>query len=172
MGRWVTKLRGLLGLGLIGGAVGGLFGGLWWLGTDVLGMGEIAFGSLGWTVGLWGGFGAFATTGVGVLLATVGAKRTLEELSPAWAGLAGGAMGGVAPFGLAFALTGDLMAPWIFIIAGTSALVGGLLSGGLVLTAKRAQSAELQGTLVSCNSDSLKNRGCRCAAQARRDDEE
>ena len=56
------KLRGLLGLGVLGGAAGAVVGGLWWVGATLLGIGEIAFGSLGWTLALWSGFGASATT--------------------------------------------------------------------------------------------------------------
>ena len=63
MRRWLAKLRGLLGLGLACGVSGAMLGAIWWVGASVVGVGEIAFGSLPWTVGLWSAFGAFAAAG-------------------------------------------------------------------------------------------------------------
>ena len=146
MGGWLKRLRGVMGLGLVGGAAGAVFGGLWWFGSSVLGLGSIVFGTLGWTAALWGGFGAFATTGVGVLLATDGAKSTLEDLSPWRVAAFGAVMGLLAPPVLVFVVTGSFWAPGVGLVGGMSGVFGALLGSGLVLTAKRAQAAELSAT--------------------------
>lgn len=146
MERWVGKLRGLFGLSAVGAAAGGLFGALWEIGSTWLGLGGLSFGSLGWSAALWAGFGAFAAGGVGVFLAAVGSKRTLEELSVWRAGIGGAVLGSVAPLAMVFAVTGGFWAPSIGYVAGLSGLFGGLLGGGLVLTAKRAHAAELRSS--------------------------
>ena len=144
MRRWLGKLRGLLGLGVLGGAAGAVVGGLWWVGATLLGIGEIAFGSLGWTLALWSGFCASATTAVGALLATFGSKSTLEDLSP-WPAVACGAVIGLlAPGAVAFLLTGTVWVTGVGLLGGVSGLLGGVLGGGFVIMAKRARTAELR----------------------------
>ena len=152
VGRWMAKLRGLLGMGVAGGVAGAILGVLWWAGASIVGGGAIAFGSLPWTVGLWAGFGSFAALGVGVGLATIGSRWTLQELSPAGSAAVGALVGGLAPFLVVFAATGGFWVPSIGLIAGASGALGGLLGSGLVVAAQRAETRELaegeEATLV------------------------
>ena len=138
MASWLKRLRGILGLGAFGGAAGALFGGLWWLGSSVLGLGGIVFGPLGWTVALWGGFGAFAASGAGLLLTALGSRQTLEQLSPLRVGAFGLVMGFLAPPAYVFLMTGVFWGPTLSIVATISGVLGGALGSGLVLAAKRA----------------------------------
>ncbi len=141
MGRWLKRLRGVLGLGVLGGAAGALFGALWWFGSSVLGLGGIVFGPLGWTAALWGGFGAFAASGAGLLLTALGSRQTLEELSPWRVGAFGTLMGFLAPPAYVFLMTGGYFwDPTVGLVAAISGVLGGALGSGLVLTAKRAPS--------------------------------
>ena len=102
MKKWVRRLRGLLGLSAIGGAIGALFGmariGL----LALLGIEGLTAGVLFGTAAFYGAFAAVAAGGVGVLLATAGSRLTLQELSPWKAALCGAALGAAAP--LLFAL--------------------------------------------------------------------
>ena len=143
MGRWLKRLRGILGLGVVGGAVGALFGGLWWFGSSVLGIGSIVFGTLGWTAARWGGFGAFAASGAGLLLTALGSRQTLEELSPWRVGAFGALMGFLAPPAFVFLMTGSFWGPTVGLVAAISGVFGGALGSGLVLTAQHAPSEEL-----------------------------
>ncbi len=138
MASWMERLRGILGLGAFGGAAGALFGGLWWFGSSVLGLGGIVFGPLGWTVALWGGFGAFAASGAGLLLTALGSRQTLDQLSPLRLGAFGLVMGFLAPPAYMFLMTGVFWGPTLSIVATISGVVGGALGSGLVLAAKRA----------------------------------
>lgn len=144
IGRWAAKLRGLLGLGMAGGVAGAILGVVWWVGASLVGAGSIAFGSLPWTIALWTGFGSFAALGVGVGLATIGSRRTLEELSPVGAAALGAAVGSLAPFLVVFAATGGFWVPSLGLIAGASGVLGGVLGSGLVVTAQRAAARELE----------------------------
>lgn len=76
MRRWLKRLRGILGLGVMGGVVGALVGALWWLGASLLGS-VFTLGTIGTAAALWGGFGAFAAGGAGLLLTAVGSKQSL-----------------------------------------------------------------------------------------------
>ena len=149
MGRWLKRLRGVLGLGVVGGAVGALFGGLVWFVTSVLGLGSIAFDPLGLAAAVWGVFGAFAASGAGLLLTALGSRQTLEELSPWRVGAFGAVMGFLAPPIFVFLNTGSFWGPGagpfavIATIATISGVLGGALGSGLVLTAQRAPSEEL-----------------------------
>ncbi len=140
MGGWLKRLRGVLGLGVVGGAAGALFGGLWWFGSSVLGLGGIDFGTLGGTAALWGGFGAFAASGAGVLLTARGSRQTLEELSPWRVGAFGVVTGFLAPPAYIFLMTGGggFWNPTVGLVVTISGVLGGALGSGLVLTAKRA----------------------------------
>ena len=145
IGKWAAKLRGLFGLGVAGGVAGAALGVLWWAGSAIVGAGAIGFGSLPWTVGLWAGLGSFAALGVGVGLATIGSRRTLEELSPMAAAAVGALVGGAAPFLLVLAVTGGFWIPSIGLIAGASGVLGGLVGSGLVV----AEDAPLWGSAAN-----------------------
>jgi len=138
MASWRKRLRGILGLGVLGAAAGGLFGGLWWFGTAVLGLGGVVFGPLGWTAALWASFGAFAAGGAGLLLTALGSRQTLEQLSPWRLGAFGAVMGFLAPPAYMFLMTGVFWGPTLSLVATISGLLGGALGSGLVLAAKRA----------------------------------
>ncbi|HEX9885360.1 MAG TPA: DUF4143 domain-containing protein [Longimicrobiales bacterium] len=141
MGRWTTKLRGLLGVGVTGGVLGAVFGACWWVAESVLGFDWIPFGSLGWSTGLWAGFGAFATTGAGLLLATLKSPGSLRELSARRMAAFGALMGLAAPPAL-IVLVGASWSIEVAVVAGISAALGGLVGGGLVVAAKRSEGAE------------------------------
>ena len=138
MASWLKRLRGIVGLGAFGGAAGALFGGLWWFGSSVLGLGGVVFGPLGWTAALWGGFGALAASGAGLLLTSLGSRQTLEQLSPLRVGAFGLVMGFLAPPAYMFLMTGVFWGPTLSIVATISGVLGGALGSGLVLAAKRA----------------------------------
>ena len=149
MGRWLKRLRGVLGLGVVGGAVGALFGGLMWFGSSVLGLGSIVFEPLGLSAAVWGVFGAFAASGAGLLLTTLGSRQTLEELSHWRVGAFGAVMGFLAPPIFVFLNTGSFWGPGagpfavVATITAISTLLGAGIGSGLVLTAQRAPSQEL-----------------------------
>ena len=143
MGRILRKIRGLFGLTVGGGVVGGVLGGLYAVATTFLGFLPIGFGSIAWTVGLWSFFGAVGAAGAGLLLATVDARRTLSDLSPARAALGGVVLGALAPFGVVFAATGGFYAFGVYQIAAMSGLLGAGLGAGFVSMAKSAEAREL-----------------------------
>ena len=142
MGRWPRKLRGLAGLTAVGGLIGAVSGGLTgliqlWLG--VLGTGPPLL--VAGLAAVWGGYGASVAACVGVLLAVMGPKKSLTELSAWLTGLCGAVIGAAAPLGLAYAFSFPLS-----IMGGAVvqfALLGGALGAGLVIAAKRAESRAL-----------------------------
>ena len=148
MGAWLKRLRGVLGLGVVGGAVGALFGGLFWFVSLFLGWG-IDYWTLGLAAAVWGGFGAFAASGAGLLLTALGSRQILEELSHWRVGAFGAVMGFLAPPILVFLNTGSFWGPGvgpvglIATIATISGVLGAGLGSGLVLTAQRAPYEEL-----------------------------
>jgi len=142
MGAWFRKLKGLLGLGSIGGILGAVFGGLWWLIEGMVGVPGFFAGTLGWTIGIWSGFGAVATSGAGLLLATLGRVPALERLSPTRMFGYGALAGALAPTAL-LVIVGM---PWSLafaVLAGVSGLFGGLAASGLVIVAKQAPDTPL-----------------------------
>lgn len=132
------RLKSIVGLGVLGGGVGAVFGSLWWLGTSILGLGGVVFGHLGWTALLWAGFGAFAAGGAGVLLTVLGSRLTLEQLSPWRLAAFGAVMGFVAPPAYMFMMTGVFWGPVLSMVATISGALGAALGAGLVVAAKRA----------------------------------
>ena len=142
MSEWLRKLRGLLGFGLSGAVAGGVVGGLWWACHAVLGLDEVAFGSLGWAVGLWSGFGAFGMIGAGALLATAGLPSSRRTLSPRRLA-AFGVLMGLLPPPVLIVLTGGSWSLGVAVVAGLNGLLGGLVGGGLVVIAERSHDAEL-----------------------------
>ncbi len=140
---FLRRLRGLLGLSAVGGTVGGILGVVYAFVTSFLGLGSIAFGSVGWTAALWAGFGAAAAGGVGLVLATLESRRSLGELSAGRAALGGAVVGALAPLAVVFALTGGIYVSGVSFVAGLSGLLGAGLGAGFVSMAKRAEKAEL-----------------------------
>ena len=123
--------------------MGGVLGGLYALATSFLGFWPLAFGSLGWTVGLWSFFGAVGAGGAGLLLATLDARRSLSDVSAVRAALGGAVLGALAPFGVVFAATGGFYTFGVYQIAVMSGLLGAGLGAGFVSMAKWADVREL-----------------------------
>jgi hypothetical protein len=141
-GRWWKKLRGLNVLSVVGGLAGGLLGGVWFAVRVLLSGGAITPASLLTAAAIYAGFGALATAGVGVLLATAGTGKKLSELSVPNAGLFGAVLAAAVSV-LFLALFGAVPAA---ALAGTALRVGalgGVLGAGVVAVAKRAESNEL-----------------------------
>lgn len=143
----VEKVRGLAGLSTIG-AVAGFIGGVVLAGAQkLMGVGFPAWADvigLGEGGAIAGGACAF---GLGVVLATVESKKSLEEL-PLWRMAALGAgLGVVLPVGFLLVTSGTihfLGAPGIVLtVVGSGALLGGALSTSLVALAQRAHRTEL-----------------------------
>lgn len=146
MSGWVRKVKGVFGLSAIGGVLGGLFGAARFGVLALLGAGGWSWEILGQGVLAYGGFAAIATGGVGLLLATAGSRLSLEELSPLKAGLVGALLGGLAPVLFVLAtFSGGIATPAIASIALRFGLLGGILGGGLVAVAKRADPALPRG---------------------------
>ena len=101
--RVLTKARGVLGLGLIGAAVGLLGGAVVGLlsllietgfPTGIEHWGVLLRGALV-NAATWSGLGAFTGIGFGALMAVTDGKRSLEELSQWKMGLLGAVAGGL-----------------------------------------------------------------------------
>ena len=150
-----AKIRGLLGLGLVGGALG-LFGGaIWSFVSTLLTLGffvDAGFWSyvadrvLG-AASLWGIVGVFTGTGFGTLLVAMDSKRSLDEL-PLWRMAIFGAVAGAA-FMPAYVLVrfgvGPLLqAPLLMLPSmGVFGTLGAMFTSSLVVMAQRAHRAEL-----------------------------
>jgi hypothetical protein len=152
IGKLLRKLRGVLGLGLVGGAVGFFGGGVVHLVLQLLSVWvpgiSVPWGTALITAMRWGSFGAFAGAGFGGLLALTTARRTLQELSGWKVGVLGAAVG--ALFFPAFIIGGAGFERLLLFTlsdallnAGTFGLLGAGLSWSMVTLAKRADRAEL-----------------------------
>ena len=146
MSGWSSKLRGVLTLGGLGAVGGALVGAAWSVAQALIfpgAAGGIYVSSVLASAGLWGVLGGAATSGLAVILATLGSKKTLSELHAWQGGVAGALAGALAPLGLALVMAGGfhwfLMGP----VMGMSAGMGGALGAGLLFAAKRAEAAEL-----------------------------
>ena len=155
MKRLAAKVRGLVGLGLVGGAAGFLLGGVWGVVSSALRSG--IFLDLGYLRFLlemaWGnalGFaqiGAFTAAGFGVLIAVTDSRKSLADL-PLWRmGLFGALAGAVFPpllvvwrIGLTAYLETALSLLPVSIVIG---LLGGLATAGMVAAAKSTDRQEL-----------------------------
>jgi len=139
---WWKKLRGLNVLTAIGGLAGGLLGGAWFGVRVLLVGGALSPASVLTAAAIYGAFGALATAGVGVLLATVGAGRKLSDLSAAKAGLFGAVLAAAAPL-IFMAVSGAVPSAVLAGVALRFGALGGVLGGGVVAVAKRAEANEL-----------------------------
>ncbi len=140
----LRRVRGLLGLGFVGGCVGVLFGPLavllnrhplfggwmeWGLSTSIVG---------------WGLFGVLAGSGFGLLLTSTSTQRHLHQLNFWWAALLGGAVGLAVPMLFGPQLTWAF--PSLLSVVPRTALCGAfgmLLGSGLVAVAKESERQEL-----------------------------
>jgi hypothetical protein len=139
---WLRKARGILGTGLVWGAVGtvlGAVGGLIGFLVDPAPLGEWM---LGMTL-LFGGFGAVAGAGFAAALAAFEGRSTLGDLTPGRAAVWGGAAGFVIPLGLVAALSGGAL-PLLPAIASATAFGGAtaLLGAGTVHIARSRAEIE------------------------------
>jgi hypothetical protein len=155
MKRLAAKVRGLVGLGLLGGAAGFMLGGVWGVVSSALRSGIfLDVGYLRFLLDMaWGnalGFaqvGAFTTAGFGVLVAAIDSRRSLVDL-PLWRmGLFGALAGAVFPplivvwrIGLAAYLDAAVTLLPVSVAIG---LIGGLATASMVAVAKRADRLEL-----------------------------
>jgi len=150
-----AKIRGLLGLGLVGGVVGIFGGAIWSLVFTLLSLGffvDVGFWShvadrvLG-AATLWGIVGVFTGTGFGALLVAMDSKRSLDEL-PLWRMGLFGAVAGAAfmpvyvlvRFGVGPLLDAPLL---LLPYMGVFGTLGAMFTSSLVVMAQRAHRAEL-----------------------------
>lgn len=148
-----ARLRGLLGLGVLGGLLGFVGGLLWTLGVSLFGLGGFAGGwvavasQLTGAATLWGLLGAFTATAFGTLLMFSDSKRSLDQL-PLWRMAVLGALAGAAflpafvtiRFGVAFFMDA---AHTLLPTMGLLATFGAAFTTSLVVMAQRAHRAEL-----------------------------
>lgn len=150
-----TKLRGLLGLGLVGGVLGFAGGTLWSIGTSLVRLGVFIDRGFWWAVAsdalgtatLWGLLGAFTATAFGSCLALTDSKRSLDQL-PLWRMAALGAVAGAAflpafvgiRFGVTTLIDAAHTLPYSMALLGT---FGAAFTTSLVAIAQRAHRAEL-----------------------------
>ena len=137
MKNWMRKLRGIVGMGAIWGALGailGISGGLIGGFLDGGGMAEWVF-----TLGLgFGGFGVLMGSGFAATLTLLDGRKTLSELSIGRAAAWGGSAGFILPLALVASLSGGAL-PLLPALA-SAAVAGGvaaLLGAGTVLVARR-----------------------------------
>jgi hypothetical protein len=137
MSRWYHRLRGMLGLSLIGGAAGVVFGAGWSLIGSLWRFGIIfPEAALISSVG-WGVFGALAGAGFGVMLTTLAGRRSLDEL-PVWKAGAWGMLSGmIVPIAVMVVLNGAIPPVFAMLpILGFCGALGGIFGSGLVAVAK------------------------------------
>ena len=138
MKRWWKKLRGLLGLGAVGGLGGAVFGLAWGL-VELLGAPGLVHASLPVYMAIWGVLGATASAGFGALLSATAGGRRLEELNPWHARLLGGLVGAASPVLLQLLLVGALPGMTVTLLASAICGTVGLgAASGLLEIAQRA----------------------------------
>jgi len=142
MKTWLRKLNAALGLASIGGAVGLAVGGAWGLATGLLSGAAPLYEALVWG-GVWGFAGWVAGGGFGAFLGTLGAGRSLENIS--WARvMLWGAIGGAAfPVFFSFLLDGLELGRVDFLLTAICAGLGSALSTAFVSVARGAERREL-----------------------------
>lgn len=136
MKRWMRKLRGMLGVGMMWGALGGAVGAVVSLLGAAADTGTVSEWLL--SVGLgFAGFGFLAGVGFAATLSALDGRRTLRELSVRRAAMWGGLAGFAFPLTLVAALSGGAL-PLVPAIT-TAAAFGGvtaLLGAGSVHVAR------------------------------------
>ncbi len=145
-GFWI-KLRGLLGLGAIGGAIGAIVGAGWFIVSGLL-AGSVVVSAVGNAAMVYGSFGFFTTAGLGFILANARSKASLDDISVGWSGLIGAAAGAAFPLVFNIVLLQSLLPLRLIMgflpIMGTLGVFGGALTAGMVAAAKRQQRNELE----------------------------
>lgn len=146
MSDWGRKIRGLLSLSVIGGGLGALFGAARVGLMAVFGVGAVTPDLLVATMALYGTFAALATGGVGTVLALTGARSSVQELSVWKAAALGAAVGGGAALVVLLTTytTGVYPIATLASIALRFGVVGGVVGGGVIAAAKRADSRALE----------------------------
>jgi len=148
MSAWVGRLRGLAGLGAIGGAVGAAGGGLWYAISGLL-SGTSMPALIGGAAAVYGVFGAFSATVLGVSLASTRNGRALEDIGVAWSALVGGVAGALFPLLVNLWMIGALeplpLLEQFLPIMARLGFLGAALTAGMVTVAKRAGRQELGG---------------------------
>ena len=151
-----TRVRGVLGLGLFGGAAGAAVGAVLGVIRSVVLSGFFADPEylryvLGMAFGNAVGFGmmgAFTTAGFGVLLAATERHHTLQELSLWRMGAFGALVAASFPPLFVIATAGPAVymtvAKALLPVSGVLALAGGSGTAGLVAIAQRAGARELE----------------------------
>ena len=150
-----TKVRGILGLGIVGGFAGFVGGAIWGVASSIFRSGiffdpEYVRFLFRMALGNAMGFmmiGAFTTTGFAALLAAADSKRSLDEL-PLWRmGLFGGLVAAAFPavfmiarFGISAYVDAALSLVPVMAALG---LAGGVLTSSMVAVAKRSSREEL-----------------------------
>lgn len=151
-----ARVRGVLGLGVIGGGVGFVAGGVWGVLSSMVRAGvvfELDYFRFLLRMGIGNatGFmliGAFTAAGFGVLLSVIDRRHTLEEL-PLWRmGLLGALMGASFPpiyviWQSGFSTYWATASQFLPAVAGLAA-VGGVLTSSMVAMARRAGGDQLR----------------------------
>ena len=145
-GFW-TKLKSLLGLGAIGAGLGAAVGAGWFIISGLL-VGTIVPSAVVNAAVVYGSFGFFTTSGLGLVLANARSKASLDDISVRWSGLVGAAAGAAFPLIFNIIMLQSLV-PLRLIegflpIMGTLGLFGGALTAGMVAAAKKEHRNELE----------------------------
>lgn len=147
MKRWLHRLRGLFGLGTMGGFVGACIGGGWFLVEGLTGGYGFYGMSLGTMAAIWGVLGAATGVGFGLLLAATSGGRDLDDVSLWRGGALGAVAGAVGPVLVASLIVGS--APPLGIglwFAGVGGSLGAGLGAGVLAVAKGAQRDNALGS--------------------------
>ncbi len=143
------RLRGLMGLGFVGGCLGALFGAGSMMLKNLTMFGSILGLSIAESATGWGVFGALAGSGFGLVLTMMAGRRRLQELNFWRAAILGGVVGVSLPvvwFGTQLGWTFPILVLFVLPQAAMCGAFGMLLGSGLVAVAKDAESRELLST--------------------------
>lgn len=143
MGKWLRKLRGLVGVGLFGTIAGGLFGGLFAFASSVLGFLNL-FGTFQSSVTVLALFGGASSIVMGVSIPMLARSERVSELSPLVPGFIGLLVGAAAPLVLVAGIRGTVAIPGIGLVAAITGVFGGALTAGMVAIAGQAERRELE----------------------------
>lgn len=155
MKRLKARIRGVIGLGVIGALVGFVAGALWGLASSVVRSGvsldpdylrflwSMSFGN---AVGFMK-IGGFTSAGFGLLLTAADSRRFLDDLRLWRMGLFGGLVGASFPpiyvIGrMGFTAYWDAASSFLLVM-GVLGVIGGVLTTSMVAMAKRANRNEL-----------------------------